>query len=313
MSKNWRIAATFTGLSRLFLLVIVVLATLTGCAKSAREQVGVPAPPEVAYVEVAAEDTALYHAVSEDVLYRADEATSSVETGFQPQERLIIRNADLSIVVDDTVESMEAIEELVNGTEGWVVNSNVWEYDGIKRGNISVRVPAEGLDAFLDQVHSLANEVPRQSVSGQDVTEEYVDIQAQLSNLQATRDRVRSFLDDADDVEEALAVNVELGRLEGEIERITGRMKYLESSARYSSVNIEITPDELAQPMHIGRWQPEGTARDAIQALISTLQWLADALIVLALYVLPVALVIVGPIYLFIRYLRKRRAKRAVE
>lgn len=238
---------------------------------------------------------------------------ADIRTSFdadQVQERLIIRNADLAIVVDDTEEIIDAVEALVNGLEGWVVNSNVWEYNSVKRGSISVRIPAESLDAFLDDVHALANEVTNESVSGLDVTEDYVDVQAQLANLQATADRVRAFLDRADDVEEALAVNVELSRLEGEIERLTGRKQYLERSARYSSVTIEITPDELAQPMTIGRWQPEGTARDAIEALLSALRWLVDLLIFLVILVLPLLFIIIAPIYLLVRFLRRRRARR---
>ncbi len=230
---------------------------------------------------------------------------------FQVQERLIIRDAELAIVVDDTQESIDAIETLTEQVGGWVVNSNIWQYNTLNRGSVTVRVPAEELDAFLEAVHDLANEVTSQSVSGQDVTEEYVDLGAQLKNLQATADRVRNFLDEAKNVEEALAVNVELSRLEGDIERISGRMQYLERSARYSSVSIDITPDELAQPMTIGRWEPAGTAKDAIEALITAMQWLIDALITIILFVLPMLLVIVGPIYLLIRFLRRRAKRRA--
>lgn len=235
---------------------------------------------------------------------------TDVTASLDVEEQLIIRNADLSIVVDDAEESIDALESLVSDLEGWVVNSNIWEYNSVKRGSVSVRIPAERLDAFLDEVHALANEVTNESVSAQDVTEDYVDVQAQLANLQATADRVRAFLDRADDVEEALAVNAELSRLEGEIERLTGRKQYLERSARYSSVTIEITPDELAQPVTVGRWQPQGTARDAVEALISALRWLIDLLIFLIIFVLPLLLVIVGPIYLLIRFLRRRRARR---
>ena len=241
---------------------------------------------------------------------RNDYDESAPVTAFQAQERLIIRDADLAIVVTDTQESLDAIEALAGDAGGWVVNSNIWQYNTLNRGSITVRIPAEELDAFLDDVHALASEVTNQSVSGQDVTEEYVDLQAQLKNLGATADRVRAFLDEARNVEEALAVNVELSRLEGEIERITGRMQYLERSAHFSSVSIEVTPDELAQPMTIGPWEPAGTAKDAIEALITAMQWLIDALIVIILLVLPLLLVIVGPIYLFVRFVVKRRAKR---
>jgi hypothetical protein len=241
--------------------------------------------------------------------YGYDEELRIIEPATQPQERLIIRNADLSVVVDDTVDSIAEIERLTKGLEGWIVSSNIWEYEGVKRGNISVRVPSDQLDSFLSDVRALVNEVTNESISGQDVTEEYVDLQAQLTNLEATADRVRSFLDEARTVEEALDVNRELGRLEGEIERITGRMKYLESSARQSLVSIDVIPDELVQPVTVGGWRPEGTARDAIRLLINTLQWLADVLIFLALFLLPVAFVLGAPVYVLIRLRSRRRRK----
>lgn len=287
----------------------VLLAALVGCGY-ADESGGVASYEQAAEKEIAYDVESAPQSANYSSSDSADEDWQATVDEFQPQERLIIRNADLSIIVDDAEESLAAIEGLVDAAGGWVVNSNIWQYDEVKRGNVTVRVPADQLDAFLDEIGTLANEVTNQSISGQDVTEEFVDLQAQLANLQATADRVRAFLEDARNVEEALAVNVELSRLEGEIERISGRMKYLEGSARHSSVSIEITPDALNQPVTIGRWQPEGTAKTAIEALISALQWLIDALIVIVLFVLPLLLVIVGPVYLFIRFLLKRRAKR---
>ncbi len=297
-----------TTLIALGLLAAVALTMLAGCGRAEESLGEAPHAPVREMVMSEAEDAASYarSGTSSQVSLISEEA-------YAAQERLIIRNADLAIVVDDTEETLEAIEALVAEAGGWVVNSNVWETSGVKRGSVTVRVPADELDPFLDEVHTLANEVTSESISGQDVTEEYVDLQAQLSNLKATADRVRGFLDEARDVEEALSVNAELSRLEGEIERITGRMQYLERSARFSSVSIEITPDELAQPVTIGRWQPQGTARGAIQALIKALQWLVDALIVIGLFVLPLVLVIGGPLYLFIRFLRKRRKRRPAE
>jgi hypothetical protein len=239
------------------------------------------------------------------------EAGTDFAADIQVQERLIIRNADLAIVVDDAEAAIDTIEKLVSRAQGWVVNSNVWESDDIKRGSITVRIPADGLDAFLEEIHRLANQVTNESVSGQDVTEEYVDLEARLRNLEATAVRVRSFLDEAKDVEEALAVNSELSRLEQEIEQISGRMQFLEQSARFSQVSIEVTPDALAQPVVIGRWQPQGTARTAIEALVKTLQSIADVLIFAALYLLPVGLLIGVPLFFLIRFLARRQKRRA--
>jgi hypothetical protein len=248
--------------------------------------------------------------------YGADVAAPREEAGTdflaqqEAQERLIIRNAELAIVVDDAEASIDTIEKIVSRANGWVVTSSMWETEGIKRGSMTVRVPADGLDAFLEEIHRLANQVTNESTSGQDVTEEYVDLEARLRNLEATAARVRSFLDEAEDVEDALAVNAELSRLEEEIERITGRMQFLEQSARFSEVSIRVTPDALARPVTIGRWQPQGTARTAIEALIKTLQWVADALIFVILYLVPMGLVIGLPIFFFIRFLARRQKGR---
>ncbi len=286
---------------KMLLVGLALLLVVTACGTKAEEafegKLASPAQPALEVANIGGRT------------YDSDAQTNWVDE-VQVQERLIIRNADLTIVVDDALETINTIRALVSKLEGWEVTSNVWEYNEIKRGSMTVRVPAEQLDAFLDDLRELANEVTSELISGQDVTEEYVDLQAQLTNLAATRDRVRSFLDEAKDVEEALAVNAELSRLEGEIERITGRVQYLESSARYSSISIEIIPDALNQPVQIGKWRPEGTAKGAIEALISALQFLADALIVIVLFILPLLLVVGLPIYLFVRWTRRRRKKR---
>ena len=285
---------------RIVLPVIAVAVLLAGCAQRLAQEV---APEAYWSSEIGADGARTGETLVADI---------------EIQEQLIIRNADLAIVVGDAEAAIDAIDRLAVRADGWVVSSNVWESEGIKRGSITVRVTAGQLDTFLEEVHRLANRVTQQSISGENVTEEYVDLGARLRNLEATAARVRSFLDDAKDVEDALAVNAELSRLEQEIERIRGRMQYLEQSARFSQVSIRVTPDALAGPLTIGRWQPEGTARTAIEALVKTLQWLADVLIFVVLYLVPMALVIGLPLYFVIRFLvrrqkRQTKAERAAE
>jgi len=231
------------------------------------------------------------------------------------QERLIIRTADVEIVVTDTEEAMATITTMVVDNGGWVVNSNVFQYSaGAKTGNLTVRVPAAGFDSALEAIRQLAVEVRRVSTTGQDVTEEFVDLSARLANLEATAARVRSFLEETQNVEEALAVNQELSRLESEIESLKGRMQYLSQSAAFSTISINLTPDALSQPLEVGGWRPQGIARDAIQALISTLQALANIFIWLIIFMLPLALLLGIPVWLVVRFLRRRRqARRAPE
>lgn len=231
-----------------------------------------------------------------------------------PQERLIIRTADMTIVVTDTEATMDQIAQMVEGADGWVVSSNVYQAsETAKSGYLTVRVPAEGFQSFLDAVSALSVEVTSLSTSGQDVTEEYVDLSSQLANLEATADRVRNFLDEARTTEEALAVNTELSRLEGEIQVIKGRMQYLDQSSAFSSVTINLTPDELAQPIEIGGWEPQGVLKDAFEALIQAMQAIASLAIWFVVFLLPILLVIAIPLLIIFYLIRRRRAaKRAV-
>ena len=229
------------------------------------------------------------------------------------QERLIIRNADMSIVATDTEAALAQIAAMATNGGGWVVSSNVYQSsETSKTGYIQIRVPSEGFQSVLDAIAGLAVSVESLSTSGQDVTEEYVDLSSQLTNLEATAARVRTFLDDATRVEDALAVNAELSRLEGEIAVTKGRMQYLSQSAAFSSITVNVTPDELAQPIEVAGWQPRGVAKEALESLINALQSLANLVIWLVVFVLPVLLVVAIPlliIFLLIRWLRRRQGR----
>ena len=107
-------------------------------------------------------------------------------------------------------------------------------------------------------------------------------------------------------MEEALAVNQELSRLEGEIEALKGRLQFLSQSAAFSTIAISLTPDALTGPIEVAGWQPEGDARRAIEALLETLQWFGSAVIWLGLYILPVLLIVGLPAYFIVRPLWRR-------
>ncbi len=218
-----------------------------------------------------------------------------------PSQPLIIRTGNLDIVVEDTDAAVAAITSLVNSMEGWVVSSNLYKYGEARRGDMSVRVPVTQFDVAMEQIKGLALEVNSESSSGQDVTEEYVDLGARLSNLEATAARVRGFLDEATDVEDALAVNQELSRLESEIEQIKGRMNYLSQSASFSTIQIGITPDVLSQPIEIAGWRPQGVAKEAVEDLVDALQGLADFLIRFVIAVLPILLIAGVPLFFIVR------------
>ncbi len=240
-----------------------------------------------------------------------EEAAGGGAADYSAAERLIIRNATLDIVVDDTEEAVEDIDGLAEELGGYVIESSLRKYEEGVSGHLRIRVPAESLDTALERIRDLAVEVENENTSGQDVTEEYVDLQSRMRHLEATEERLLSFMDEAEDTEAALEVYDRLQNIQAEIERVRGRIQYLEESAAMATISVNITPSELAQPLQVGGWRPRGTLREAFQSLIRVLQFFVDALIVIAVLIAPVVVVIalpvVGLFLLIRRFIRRRR------
>ena len=237
-------------------------------------------------------------------------------------ERMVIKNADVAIVVESPADAMGNIMTMAEEMGGYVVHSNMYQttlQSGAKvdHANITIRVPSGMLDAALEQIKAGAGEVLRENVSGDDVTQEYTDLGSRLKNLEAAEAQLTEIMDDAYKTEEVLQVYNELVRVREEIEVIKGRMKYFEQAAALSSITVDLTADEAVQPLSIGGWKPVGTAKDAIQALINALQWLAEVAIWAALCVLPIGLLLGIPGYFIGRKVwkirKERKAEKAVE
>jgi hypothetical protein len=245
----------------------------------------------------------------------ASSAPAAGNTASAAVPRLIIRTAALDLVVTDTQAAIDEIDGLVNELDGYVVESSVYQYQEGLQASLTLRVPAEKLDLALERFRGLASEVRSEHVTGQDVTEEYVDLQSYLRNREAVQARLLSYLEDAEDTEAALAVDVQLRQIEAEIEQTKGRIQYLEQSAALATVTLTLTPDELAQPIQVGGWHPQGTLRNAFQSLVRVLQFLVDAAIVILILILPTLAVIatpfVGLFFLIRSVVRRRRARKA--
>jgi len=226
-------------------------------------------------------------------------------------ERMIVRSASLSLVVKDTEISAEEIKVLTAGFGGYVVQTQIYRQDGLLRGTITVRIPAEALDEAILKFKALAVRVENDSSSAQDVTEEYADLGAQLRNLEATEHELQELLttvrEKTGKAEDILAVHRELTNIRGQIERLNGRKQYLERTAAMAAVTIQLVPDLLAQPITSEGWRPLETLSNAFRALLRSVRWIADAFIVLLIYVLPIAGIAVVPWYVLWRLWRRRR------
>lgn len=248
----------------------------------------------------------------------SEDGYSYSDEGIQVQEtqiRMVIKNANLSIVVEEPALTMDLISALAESLGGYVVSSNLYRVQldsgvEIPEASITIRVPAESLDQALDEIKSGAGEVLRENVSGQDVTQEYTDLESRLRNLERAEEQLVEILEASYDTDEVLSVYNRLVDIREQIEVIKGQMKYYEQSAALSSISVDIQANEAVQPLKIGNWQPVGVAKKAIQALINTFKVLANALIWIGLYILPVALVLFFPIRWIWRGLRKLNQRR---
>lgn len=168
-------------------------------------------------------------------------------TAGQPAsiERMIIRVGDVSLVVEDVTIALEKIEKLAATYNGYVVNSNSWQEGERKMGSISFRVAAEYFEDALKALRGMAVEVKSESTSGTDVTEEYVDLDARVKNLEASETRLLELMEQAGSVEEILEVERELTKTRSEIEQIKGRMQYLEQSTSTSLIQVNLEHSRL--------------------------------------------------------------------
>lgn len=195
------------------------------------------------------------------------------------QERLIVVNADLQLIVDDVESSLDYISSLARNAGGYVVQSELWNDRGSQQARLQIRIPGDEFQTVLNQARTSAKHTLRDTVSRQDVTEEYIDLEARLQSLRATKAQIQLLLEQAQDVEEALQVNVEMGNLDEKIESIVGRMQYLDNQVALATLTISLTSDQpLPSSTSIG-WEPAKSFAQASSFLLSLLKFFGNVVI----------------------------------
>ena len=237
----------------------------------------------------------------------------------QPVERLIIRNGSISMVVEDTRAAQQSVEEMVAemaGEGAYIISSE--EYGGVEGGSphvgMTIRVPAMRFDQAMDRLANMAVEVMARNESGQDVTEEYVDLETRLESLEAARERLLEIMQETRTTKDLLEAERQLTEREAQIESLKGRMQYLAQSAQLAGIRIELQPYILSQPVS-ARWRPAESARQAVETLVDSLRSSGEFLIFFVIAILPWAVVLGLAVYGIVRFVlwrvRAAREKRA--
>jgi hypothetical protein len=226
-------------------------------------------------------------------------------------ERKIIRNADLNLEANSPEESMTKITAIADSKGGFVVESQQSSSD-VKATTrdvvtMTVRVPAAKFNEALDEIRKTASRVILENVKGDDVTEEFIDIEARLKTEKALEQQFLEIMKQAKSVEDALNVQRQLAQVRGGIEKIEGRKRFLENQSSLSTVKIRLQTPTAFSANSSGF---TSDLREAFGKGFDTALGFILGLVTFVIAILPFLLLVVLPLALVIRYFLKRRQRR---
>ena len=283
------------------LLLVVVVFSLIGCAAKESPSIAPSTPGIEAPPAPMPESSGLSRIFS-----GADESAQNISydidsgSAVSDLERKIIKNGNISIEVDNVIETMNSVTDIAEALGGYVVSSNKHS-NAETSATVTIRVPADRFDEAFEKIREIAIETPYENKESMDVTEEYTDLEARLRNLEATEAQYLELLKKAENVEDMVTVQRELSYVRGEIERIEGRMKYIERTSDMSFIEVHIGE---VQSLKQKKWNPMDILISAVNGLITFLKVLLGIIIVIAVFCpiwIPILVVVI----------RKRRKKKA--
>jgi hypothetical protein len=244
------------------------------------------------------------------------QAQQNAQVGQPTQQpRLVIRNANLSVIVADPEAYIGDQARMADTMGGWVVTSSTSTFNNSRgelaiRGSITLRVPAERLDEALSQIRGGAIHVLSQTINGQDVTQEDIDTRSHIRNLEAAETQLQALMDRAEDVEEIMAIYTQLVQTRDEIEVARGRIQYFAAASAYSSIAITVEPEAPAPVAVVAApppgWNPFHTLSVAYEALLVRVQQMIDWAIIQSVNICPLA-VVIGVPALLVGAMRRRK------
>ncbi|WP_138418911.1 DUF4349 domain-containing protein [Aquibacillus sediminis] len=177
------------------------------------------------------------------------ESTES-EQQATDQERKVIYTANLQIEVEDYTQAVQDIQSQVTDNNGYVVESTTYggADDDRQEGMLKVRIPQQHFDAFIQVIEEGSMKVMEKNVSGQDVTEEFVDLESRLQSKQVVEERLLTFMEQAEETEDLLQISNDLADVQEEIEQITGRLQYLQNKTDLATVTIHLHENRVNIP-----------------------------------------------------------------
>ncbi len=231
--------------------------------------------------------------------------------GYAPVDsdiRKVITRTNLSMLVKDVPETVTKIETIVKTNQGFMVDTSLTLPEGAASGHLSLRVPEANRATTVAEIKKLGVKVTSENVSGNDVTDQYVDLEARLLTLNATKAKFEAILNSAIKVSDILEVQRELISLQSQIDNLKGQQQYLDQSANLSLITLNLSTDELALPYAPDEaWRPALIFKEAVRSLIGIARQIGNLFIWLAVFS-PIWLILLA-VYLI---LKRRRPTKSI-
>ena len=228
-------------------------------------------------------------------------------------ERKIIRNAEITMEVGSTTDTQHKVTSIAEANGGFVVTSEAKQRENVDPAQrtldikLVVRVPSTQFGVTFDEIKKLASNMPQENVSGQDVTEEFIDLEARIKTQKALELQFLEIMRQANKVADALEVQRQIADVRTDIEKLEGRKRFLENRASLSTITVNIqTPKPIIAVTVPGFGQ---NLRDAVSDSVGIASELALFFTRFVILMIPILIFVILPSGLVARYL-VRRAKR---
>lgn len=304
---------------KILLIALIITLLISGCAKNQEKTSDL-------YMDQSTSSAVVPNALQAEEYRAAPESVSksaSADVQTNPvQERLIVRTGVLSIQVLDTKQAIDAIAALAVQYGGFVVSSTTYNQGSyyaddatnlaLLSGDVVIRVNVENFDAAIQAIEEMTPDVTKnvssKTITGEDITSDYVDSNAKLAALEETRTKLNEILSTAKTAEETLLIYREITDVNSQIEVLKGQIKYMKDSAVLSSISIHI---DTIRPtgITVKPWSLVEIVSDAVQNLLESGQKLGEFLIYFIISVLPFLLLIGIPLYLLFRWIIRKIAR----
>lgn len=222
------------------------------------------------------------------------------EGAINSDDRKVIERGSIEIEVKDFDTTFNRVLDIAKENQGFVSHSNTWiDYNEVKRGSITIRVPTSNLDN-TEKIIGELGEIESRSRSGEDVTERYTDLTARLKQAELSENRLLDILKSAESVEDLLAVERELNRIRQQIESYQGQINYLDNNIDYSTLSVSLhEPEPIVEQFDVLK-----SIKNSVNNFFGTILWFIEALGSL----IPIA-ALVGIVWFAIRKVRSGKSK----